>query len=121
MAKRICDVPYELRTWKNVIHSNAHAEPQRTRKVVDVMALCVSKASIRKAFVSGWFEVADVERPFTYEKGFLTVQVKCHWYGLKPAGGTDWMHLQISNHYQFVRRFSGEVIDNIEEIAKPGS
>jgi hypothetical protein len=121
MAKRICDIPYELRTWDNVVRSNAHAKPQRTRKVVDVMALCVSNGSIRDAFVSGWFEIADVERPFTYEKGFLTVQVKCHWYGLKPAGGTDWMHLKISNTYQFVRRFSGDVIDNIEEMAHSDS
>lgn len=80
------------------------------------MALCVDKASIRSATVSGWFEVADVESPFTYENSSLTVQVKCHWYGLAPEKKKQWMKLRISNQYQFVHRFTGDVVNNIEEI-----
>ena len=92
-----------------------HAIAQKRRRVIDVMALCVDKASIRNTTVSGWFEVADAENPFTYEDGSLTVQVKCHWYGLRPKAEKDWMHLRTTNAYQFVRRFSGEVVDNVEE------
>jgi hypothetical protein len=113
---RICKVPHDKRTWSDVINTNPRATVQGYRSVIDVMALCVKKASIRKATVSGWFEVADVENPFTYEKRSLTVQVKCHWYGLRPEEEKDWMHLRITNNYQFVRRFSGEVVDNVEEI-----
>jgi hypothetical protein len=79
------------------------------------MALCVEKASIRNATVSGWFEIADVENPFTYENQSLTVQVKCHWYGLQPEKKKDWMRLRITTKYQFVRRFRGDVVDNVEE------
>jgi hypothetical protein len=115
MAARICTVPYDKRTWDDVPHTNPHATVQRHRKVLDVMALCVNKASIRNATVSGWCEVADAENPFTYEDGSLTVQVKCHWYGLRTGQQKEWMHLRITNAYQFVRRFSGEVVDNVEE------
>ena len=85
------------------------------RCLVSFSALCVEKAHIREATVSGWFEVADAENPFTYENGALTVQVKCHWYGLRPKTEKDWMHLRITNKYQLVRRFSGDVVDNVEE------
>jgi len=87
MAARICTVPYDKRTWDDVPHTNPHATVQRHRKVLDVMALCVDKASIRNATVSGWFEVADAENPLTYEDGSLTVQVKCYWYELRPKSG----------------------------------
>jgi hypothetical protein len=117
MAKsRICKVPYSERKWSDVIDTNPNASVQDHRTVRDVMAICVDKASVRSATVSGWFEVADVENPFTYEDGSLTVQVKCHWYGLRPKAERDWMHLRIANKYQLVRRFSGDVVDNIEEL-----
>jgi hypothetical protein len=115
MASRICTVPYEIRTWDDVPHTNPNAKEHRHRKVEDVMALCVVGASIRSATVGGWFEVADVPNPFTYENGSLLVQVKCYWYGLRPKAEKDWMHLRITNKYQFVRRFSGDVVDNVEE------
>ena len=115
MAARIFTVPYDKVRWDDVRHTNPHATVQRHRKVLDVMALFVNKASIRNPTVSGWFEVADAENPFTYEDGSLTVQVKCHWYALRTGKQKEWMHLRITNAYQFVRRFSGEVVDNVEE------
>lgn len=115
MATRICKLPIEERTWDDVPHTNPHATMAAKRKVVDVMAIHTLDASIRSAKVSGWFEVADAENPFTYEDGSLTVQVKCHWYGLRPKAEKDWMHLRITNKYQFVRRYTGDVVDNIEE------
>lgn len=112
---RICVVPYEARDWSDVTDTNPHAKVTTFRHVVDVMAICVKDANVRGATVSGWFEVADVENPFTYEDQSLTVQVKCHWYGLRPRAERTWMHLRVSNRYQFLRRFSGDVADNIEE------
>lgn len=99
-------------TWDDIPHTDNKAKVVKTRKAVDVMAVEVKQASVRLATVSGWFEVADVPNPFTYEKDSLTVQVKCHWYTLKPE--VEWMHLRITNKYKFVRRYSGEVVDNIE-------
>jgi hypothetical protein len=71
------------------------------------MALCVDKASIRNATVSGRIEVADTNNPFTYVDDSLTVQVKYYWYGLQPKAEKDWLRLRITNAYLFVRRFSG--------------
>lgn len=41
----------------------------------------------------------------------MTGEVKCHWYGLKPD--KEWLHLRIGSKYQLVRRFSGDVVDNV--------
>jgi hypothetical protein len=98
-------------TWDNVPHTDPKATVVTHRRVVDVMAVRVEKASIRLATVSDWFEIADVANPFRIIDGKLTVEVKCHWKGLKPS--TEWTHLTISNKYQFVRRYDGEVADNI--------
>ena len=98
-------------TWDSVPNTDAKASVSRLRNATDVLAIRVEQASVRLAAVSGWFEVADVPNPFTYEKGCLQVQVKCNWYGLKPE--TEWTHLKIENKYQLVRRYTGEVADNI--------
>jgi hypothetical protein len=100
------------RTWGDVPNTDAKAEMHGNRKVVDVMAVYVENANIRLATVSGWFEVADVPNPFTYANGSLQVEVKCHWYGLKPE--KEWLHLRITNKYRLVRRFDGDVVDNIQ-------
>ena len=71
-------------TWDNVPNTDAKASVSRLRHATDVLAIRVEQASVRLATVSGWFEVADVPNPFTYEKGWLQVQVKCNWYGIKP-------------------------------------
>lgn len=62
--------------------------------------------------MSGWFEAADIPIPFTFENGWLQIQVKCYWYGLKCE--TEWTHLKIENKYQLVGRYAGEVADDIE-------
>lgn len=100
----------KTKTWDDIPHTNPKAIVKANRKAV---AVYVDKASVREATVSGWFEVADSPNPFTYERGSLTVEVKCHWYGLKPE--KEWMHLRISNKYQLIRRFSGDIADNIKE------
>jgi len=102
------------KSWENIPHTNSDAVVERYREVLDVLAICVDKASVRGAEVSGWFEVADCANPFTFERSSLTVEVKCHWYGLKPD--KEWMHLRVSNKYQLVRRYTGSVVDNIESL-----
>lgn len=99
------------KTWDDIPHTDAKAVVVKHRTVVDVMAIRVDKASIRLATVSDWFEVADVSNPFRLIGGVLKVEVKCNWKGLKPP--TEWTHLTISNKYQFVRQYDGEVAENI--------
>jgi len=101
----------DSKTWNDVPHTGPKAKVVEHRRAVDVMAVRVENANIRLASISDWFEVADAANPFRIVDGKLTVEVKCHWYGLKPP--TEWMHLTITNKYQFVRRFSGEVAENI--------
>ena len=107
--------PVGQRTWDDVPDTNERATVKSERSVTDVMAIRVERASHRTATVSGWFEVADVPAPFGLDKGSLVVQVKCFWYGLRPETEKSWMELRIGNKYQFVRRYSGKVADNIEE------
>ena len=45
--------------WNDVLHTVPKATVVTHRRVVDVMAARVEKASIRLATVSDWFEVAD--------------------------------------------------------------
>lgn len=101
----------EATTWDNVPHTDDKATVTATRPVIDVMVIEVANAKIRNATVNGTFEVADVANPFRLDNGVLKVEVKCHWYGLQPKDA--WMHLTISNKYQFIRRYTGEVADNI--------
>ena len=107
------------KTWDDVPHTDPKATVKAHRRAVDVLAIYVDKASARESTVSGWFEVSDSSNPFTFERGSLTVEVKCHWYGLKPE--TEWLHLRIGNKYQLVRRFSGDVADNILSCTKTES
>lgn len=99
------------KTWNDIPHTDTKAVVVKRRTVLDVMAIRVDKASIRLATVSDWFEVADVPNPFRLIDGVLKMEVKCHWKGLKPP--TEWLHLTTPNKYQFVRRYSGNVVENI--------
>ena len=101
----------DSKSWNDVPRTDPKATVVKHRRVVDVMAVRVANANIRLATVSGWFEVADVANPFRIVDGKLTVEVKCYWKGLKPS--TEWMHLTISNKYQLVRHYDGEVVGNI--------
>ena len=113
---RICSVPYDKRTWDDVVNTNPNAKPQEPREVKDAMVIHVDGAMIRSATVNGIFEIADVPNPFTYQDGSLTVKVNCRWYGLYPEGGENYLHLRISNSYMLNRNYSGDVVANIEEI-----
>ena len=99
------------KTWNDIPHTDPKATVVNHRRVVDVMAVRVENANIRLATVSDWFEIADVANPFRIVDGKLTVEVKCHWYGLKPP--SEWMHLTTSNNYQMVRHYNGKVADTI--------
>lgn len=97
--------------WDGVPNTDANATCKSHRSVVDVMVVTVSNGHIRGATVDGTFEVADVPNPFRVVDGNLRVEVKCLWHDRKPAD--SWMHLGIPNKYSFVRRFSGQVVENI--------
>jgi hypothetical protein len=101
----------DSKTWNDVPHTDPKATVVKHRRVVDVMAIRVEKASIRLATVSDWFEVADVANPFCIVDGKLTVEVKCYWYGLKPK--TTWTHLTLCKKYELIPNHTGEVVANI--------
>ena len=97
--------------WDGIPNTDNKATCISHRHVVDVMVITVEKAQIRSSTVSGTFEVADVPNPFRLDDGNLRVQVKCLWYARKPSD--SWMNLAIPNKYQFIRRYSGDVVENI--------
>jgi hypothetical protein len=106
--------------WSATPFTDENAKPVSEREVRDVMAIRVDRANIRYATVSGWFEVCDTPNPFRLDDGHLVVEVKCFWYGKRPASGDEWMNLKIKNKYQFVRNFDGKVIANISGTKKGG-
>ena len=97
--------------WEGIPNTDHKATCKSYRHVVDVMVLSVEKAQIRSATVSGVFEIADVPNPFRIVDGDLKVEVKCLWHDRKPTD--TWMHLAIPNKYQFIRRYTGQVVENI--------
>ena len=99
--------------WKGTPDTNAKAVISEIRKVKGKLAIEVTKAHIRKAKVSGVFEVANIEMPFRIKKGELTVEVICLWHGKKPK--TTWTHLILGKQYALIPSHTGEVVANIGE------
>ena len=97
--------------WDGIPNTDPTAHCSSLRNVVDVMVISVENAQIRSATVSGVFEIADVPNPFRIVDGDLKVEVKCLWHDRKPSD--TWMHLAVSNKYQFIRRYTGQVVENI--------
>ena len=97
--------------WEGAPDTNAKAVISEIRKVKGKLAIEVTKAHIRKAKVSGVFEVADTEMPFRIKKGELTVEVICLWHGKKPK--TTWTHLILGKQYELILSHTGEVVANI--------
>ena len=75
------------------------------------LAIEVKNARIREAKVSGIFQIAKIENPFTIVKGELKVEVVCLWDGKKPK--TTWTHLSIKNKYKLLTSHEGQVVSNI--------
>lgn len=97
--------------WEGAPNTSERASISEIRKVKGRLAIEVTKAYIRKAKVSGMFEVADTEMPFRIKKGELTVEVICLWHGKKPK--STWTHLTLGKKYELVANYSGEVVANI--------
>ena len=97
--------------WKGAPNTSEKASISEIRKVKDRLAIEVSNAYIRKAKVSGVFEVANTEMPFRIKKGELTVEVICLWHGKKPK--TTWTHLTLGKKYELIPSHTGEVVANI--------
>ena len=97
--------------WDGIPNTDPTANCSSLRNVVDVMVISVENAQIRSATVSGVFEIADVPNPFRLDNGDLKVEVKCLGHDRKPSD--TWMHLAVSNKYQFIRRYTGQVVENI--------
>ena len=97
--------------WEGAPNTSERASISEIRKVKGRLAIEVTKAYIRKAKVSGMFEVADTEMPFRIKKGELTVEVICLWHGKKPK--STWTHLTLGKKYELVTNYSGEVVANI--------
>jgi hypothetical protein len=99
--------------WEGAPNTNERASISEIRKVKGRLAIEVTKAHIRKARVSGMFEVADTGMPFRIKKGELTVEVICLWHGKKPK--STWTHLTLGKKYELVANYSGEVVANISQ------
>lgn len=98
--------------WNGIQHTCMSAVPTSTRHVEDALALELSSASIRKAKVSGFFELAEVAVPIsTYNDGLTRAEVNCLWFGRKPP--TSWMHIKITGKWKLHQHYTGPVVENI--------
>lgn len=99
--------------WENTPNISDKATISEIKKVKGKLAIEVTKAHIRKAKVSGIFEIADTKMPFRIKKGELTVEVICLWHGKKPK--TTWTHLILGKQYELIPSYTGEVVANISK------
>jgi hypothetical protein len=97
--------------WNSKYDTNAHAVPVEHRHVVDVLAVHVTNAHLRGSDFSGYFEVADVPKPFDSYADKQRVQVKVGWFGMKPK--TTWTHITLNGEWELIRNYSGEVVHNL--------
>lgn len=97
--------------WNSKYDTNTNAAPVEYRLVVDVLAVRVTNAHLRGSDISGFFEVADVPKPFDSYADKPRVQVKVGWFGMKPK--TTWAHITLNGEWELVRRYSGEVVHNL--------
>ena len=97
--------------WNEKYNTNPHAQPVELRSVVDVLAVHVTDAHLRGSDFSGYFEVADVPKPFDSYADKQRVQVKVGWFGMKPK--TTWAHITLNGEWELVRNYSGEVVHNL--------
>ena len=97
--------------WNSKYDTNPYAKPVELRYVVDVLAVRVTNAHLRGSDISGFFEVADVPKPFDSYADKPRVQVKVGWFGMKPK--TTWAHITLNGEWELVRRYSGEVVHNL--------
>jgi len=97
--------------WSGATNTNPKAIILDYKKFDGELAIEVKNASIRQAKVSGVFQIANTENPFTLVKGELKVEVVCFWDGKKPK--TTWTHLSIKNKYKLLTCHEGQVVSNI--------
>jgi hypothetical protein len=100
--------------WDSASHTNSKAEIIAHTKFNGKLAIEVKNAYIRKAKISGIFQIAEVDNPFTVKNGVLRVEVECMWEGKKPK--SSWMHLIIKNKYKILLNHKGSVVSNVGKV-----
>lgn len=108
MSKELTEIATD---WNHKYDTSSHAEPTEWRTVVDVLAVRITKGSLRGSTFDGVFELADIAEPFDINNGKLRVEVKVGWYGMRPK--TTWTHITLSNEWELLRNYSGKVIHNL--------
>ena len=83
--------------WDPKYNTNPRAIPVEFRHVVDVLAVRVVNARLRGSDLSGYFEVADVPKPFDSYADKQRVQVKVGWFGMKPP--TTLAHITLNGEW----------------------
>ena len=102
------------RDWTGIRPTDPHAVPIEHCKVrKGTPVIQVKNARIRQVEVSGYFELANPEKHFHQHDGKLRAEVKCYWYGKRPASGKCWMNLTIIGTPTVRTDYDGEVIVNI--------
>lgn len=98
--------------WSGVPHSNERAGPVAFRHVEKKPVIQVQRASIRNAIIeNAYFELVEYGTARKMENGKHKVEVKCLWYGCKPA--TTWMHITVDGPYTVLGEYTGQVVHNI--------
>ena len=102
------------RDWTGIRPTDPHAVPIEHCKVrKGTPVIQVHHARIRQAEVSGYFELANGEASFNTFAGKRRAEVKCYWYGKRPASGKCWMNLTLADNPTVHTEYEGEVIVNI--------
>lgn len=98
----------------NAPHTDEFAVLDRPENVRNSLAIRIYKGSYRNASVKDTtFEIGDIKMPFDSYKGFLRVQVKCHWYGWQPEFSN--IHVKLVGDWELIPNYTGKVMRNFRE------
>lgn len=100
-----------FKEWNNTTpHTSHKATATDTRQVKNVNAISVKGATYRGCQpIDGIFELADTQMKSI--SGDIRFEVVCGWFGVKPYN--SFPQIKITNDYEIIKDFTGEVIDNI--------
>lgn len=104
--------------WTDVPDTDKHAVPIDWKAARNGgRCILVTNGRIRRAMVSGYFQVAEVLKPASTYAGRQRIQVECYWYGKKPK--TTWMNLTVEDGgCKDVKHYTGAVICDIGRKTK---
>lgn len=101
----------------NVPDTDENARPTAFQKVPrNRRVIHIAKGNYRDATFSGYFVIAEVEKPYSTYGEKRRVEVECLWYARKTRN--NWPRITIIEGGDVVTDYTGDVVTNISGTRK---